>query len=31
MWMALFVAWSEYLGLHSLTRWLWYRWRPTLQ
>ena len=30
MWAALFFAWSESLGLHGLSRWLWFRWRPTL-
>jgi hypothetical protein len=26
----LMMAWAEYLGLHGLARWLWCRWRPTL-
>jgi hypothetical protein len=30
MWVALFFAWSQYLGLHGVSRWMWGRWRPTL-
>jgi hypothetical protein len=30
MWIALFAAWADYLGLHGVTRWLWCRWRPTI-
>jgi hypothetical protein len=26
----LLMAWAEYLGLHGVARWLWFRWRPTL-
>ena len=30
MWIALLFAWSQYLGLHGVSRWVWCRWRPTL-